>query len=514
MRRYRALCSLLVMAIMLVAGCVSTDAEQFDITLPQKSTGQLRDEIVIASNQDVTSTDPQAADEIAAARVFYLIYDRLFSIDPYTGEISPSLVKSYLQTTDTVWIFSLRDDVYFHDGSRLTAQDVKFSLERAKHSERVKAQLSTLKEVQALDDFTVKVVLNEPYQPFLAKLCLTGCSIVSKAAVEKDGGRFQPIGTGPYRLTEWRVGDRILLERFERYFGGMPPTPRLVMRAIPDNQARLHALETGEIQVAEWLDAADFEKIIENPDLKLLQVPSVTVAHIALNVTKPPLNNVLVRRAIAHAIDKETLVRETLLGNGRAATTVLGPSISGYYDKMEGFPYDPQQAKKLLAQVGYPNGFTLELLTVQPAFDFCLPLLQQNLADVGITLKVVPLDSTTFFKKINAGEQMAHIGTWNNVILDPDRSVDPFYSPNFGAASNRMRYKSARVDALIEQGRSISDAQTRAEIYRELQEIVVLDCPWVPLYSTNTTVCVSRGISGFSPHPANQHNYTKIKMRR
>lgn len=170
MRRYRALCCLLVLAMLLVAGCGGTDAEQFDVTLPQKSTGQPRDEIVIATNQDVTSTDPQAADEIAAARVFYLIYDRLFSIDPYTGEISPSLVKSYLQTTDTVWIFSLRDDVYFHDGSRLTAQDVKFSLERAKHSERVKAQLSTLKEVQALDDFTIKVVLNEPYQPFLAKL--------------------------------------------------------------------------------------------------------------------------------------------------------------------------------------------------------------------------------------------------------------------------------------------------------------------------------------------------------
>ncbi|WMJ83528.1 ABC transporter substrate-binding protein [Oscillospiraceae bacterium LTW-04] len=512
MRRNRVLSCLIALAIILVAGCGGTDTEAFSVTLPQKSTGQPRDEIVIATNQDITSTDPQAADELAAARVFYLIYDRLFNIDPYTGEILPSLVKSYLKTTDTVWIFSLRDDVYFHDGSRLTAQDVKFSLDRAKNSERVKAQLSTMKEVQALDDFTVKVVLNEPYQPFLAKLCLTGCSIVSKAAVENNGGRFKPIGTGPYRLTEWRVGNRIVLDRFEHYFDGISPTSRLVMRAIPDNQARLRALEDGEIQVAEWLDSADFEKVIENPGLKLLQVPSVTVAHIALNVTKPPLNNVLVRRAIARAIDKERLVRETLLGNGQAATTVLGPGISGYYDKMEGFPYDPQEAKKLLAQVGYPNGFTLELLTVESVFDFCLPLLQQNLADVGITLKVVPRDSTTFFKKINAGEQMAHIGTWNNVILDPDRSVDPFYSPYFGAASNRMRYKNTRVDALIEQGRRSADAQARVEIYRELQEIIVSDSPWVPLYSTNTTVCVARGIGGFSPHPANQHNYTRIVM--
>lgn len=513
MKRHRMASVLLALAFLVTSGCINTETGSFKVTLPQKYVGKPRDEVVIATNQDITSVDPQAADEIAAARVFFLIYDRLFKIDPYTGEISPSLVQSYLQTTNTVWIFSLRQDVFFHDGSRMTAQDVKFSLDRAKNSPRVKAQLSALEKVQVLDDFTVKVVLTEPYQPFLAKLCLTGCSIVSKAAVERDGGRFEPVGTGPYQLSEWVVGDHIRLDRFNDYFDGASPTPRLILRAIPDNQARLHALESGEIQVAEWLDAADFEKVIENPDLKLLQVPSVTVAHIALNVTKPPLDNVLVRRAIAHAIDKEALVRDTLFGNGRAATTVLGPGIIGYFDKMEGFSYSPQEAKRLLTQAGYSQGFTLELLTVESAFDFCLPLLKQNLADVGITLKVVTLDSAAFFKKINAGEQMAHIGTWNNVILDPDRSMDPFYSPNFGAASNRMRYKNDRVDTLIERGRSSGDLHTRQEIYRQLQEIIVSDCPWIPLYSTNTTVCVARGIDGFSPDPANQHNYTQIVMR-
>lgn len=502
--------ALLTAIFFLFSGCLNPSISLLEKPPNPDGSQALADQLIIASNQDPTSLDPHAADESCAARVFNLIYDTLLDIDPVSLEIVPSLAENYQQLSDTEWLFSLRKGVYFHNGEELTAADAIASLNRARISERVKSQLSPVKDIERLSRYTFKIVLNEPYAPLPYKLCLNGCSILSEKALNEAGNVFLPVGTGAYSLTDWVVGDRVILDRFDDYFNGPSPTQRLILRSIPNNDERLCALESGAVDVAEWLEITQYTRVIENTELKLIQTPSVSVAHIALNVTKPPLDSKQVRQAIACAIDKQTLVRQNLAGNGKVADSIFGPGIPGYTDVSQSLSYDPVRAKELLAAAGYSNGFTIEALVVDSTFDFCTDLLSQNLAEIGITLKIRRLDSLAYFQAINNGLQSAHIGTWNNSVMDPDRSCDPFYSENFGAASNRMMYKNEYVDKLIREGRKQSNPQARMAVYHEIQKTVFNDAPWIPLYYTNSTLCMKKSVSGLWIDSANKHNYSKV----
>lgn len=227
----------------------------------------------LAQGADITSLDPHQGKETTAVQVTKHIFDTLTVVNPETGVLEPSLAESWEQTSDTSYRFKLRQDVKFHDGSQMTAEDVKFSLDRAIKSAAVSYIVDFIDTVNAVDEYTVDITLDAPYAPALRNLSVPFAAIVPKKAVEQDeeGFKLHPIGSGPYKFVDWKQGDSARLEAFDEYWGTPAVTRNLVMRVIPEASQRTIALETGEVDLAYDILPNDIAKINDNPKLALFE---------------------------------------------------------------------------------------------------------------------------------------------------------------------------------------------------------------------------------------------------
>lgn len=499
------------------AGQEETDAEKSEALKEAPATeleqapvegAQYKEELIIGVAADCTSLDPHAADEIAATKSNRLIFSTLLYMEPDTQTIRGDLAESYEQVAENEIVFHLRHGVKFHSGDEMTAEDVKFSLDRARNSARVKAAYQAITDVQIMDEYTVKIVTDGPNVPILAKLCLSTASIVCKRTTEADPENFEVNGTGPYKLVEWRSGDRIIYERFDDYFEGPVPTKRQVHRVIPEDSARLIALENGEIDICEVVPNNDLAKVADNANLTLLQVPSGQVEYFAFNTTVEPLGDPLVRQAIACAINKQAIIDATLNGEGMIARSNFAPSVMGYYSEMYDLDYDVEKAQELMAQSSVPDGFTTHVILASAERELTCQLIQADLSLIGIELIIDRVDSANYFDTINNGRAECYMGSQNNAIFDPDRSAEVFHTDSFGAAGNRMYYSDAEMDALIEAGRAELDNEKRMEIYKQIQEKVISEAIWIPLNYRNGSMGVRNGVGGFKMDPCKYYDYS------
>ena len=514
---HKKLLALLLSALLLfsLAGCgqETTAGEQTESETPQGSEQEgtggetaYKPELIVGVEQDVTTLDPQNQNEIAAGKVVKLIYNRLAAIDLESGEVLPELAESWEQLSDTEWRFKLREGVKFHNGNEMTAEDVVYSIQRAMDSARVKTYFSDIEEVRAEGDYEVYFKLNKPSVVFLSNLAHNGGSIIPKDS--GDGIADEPIGTGPYKFKEWVPSDYLTVERFDDFYGGAKPTQLITMRVIPEASSRVIALETGEIDVAESVQPIDVSKVSNNSALSMLQTPSVGIEYVGFHLEKAPFDNKLVRQALSHAVNKQAIVDAVLQGQGVVAKTVMGPGIPGYYDGMEGFDYNPEKAKELLAQAGYPEGFEFTLYITGSERVLSSQLLQADFNAIGVTMEIEQFESSALFDAVNNGRHQAYILTWSNNTGDPHNSVNNvFHSSNHGATGNRMWYTNEKVDELIEQGAMEFDNEKRMEIYKEIQEIVVDDAVWIPLYYKTVNVGVKAGVKGVVVDPGSFHYY-------
>ena len=292
-----------------------------------------KDTIVWGQGADVTSFDPHQGKETPAVTVTCQIFDTLTAVDPATGEVKPQIAESWEQLDDTTYVFHIRKGIKFHNGSELTAADVKFSLDRAIASASVSYIVDFIKEVNVKDDFTVQVVLRAPYAPALRNLAVPFAAIVCKDVVEKDEEAFKlrPIGSGPYKFVEWKPGDTVKLDAFDDYMDGKPATPHLVMKVVPETSQRLIALETGDLDISYDLGVNDVKRGRDNKDLVILEAPSLSCWYISMNMNKKPFDDPRVREAINYAIDRQLIVDTIMSGNGQAADAIIAPSVFGYY---------------------------------------------------------------------------------------------------------------------------------------------------------------------------------------
>lgn len=467
-----------------------------------------KDEIVIALSADIASLDPQGHNDTKSERVSFLLFNRLFRLSP-DFEIVPDLAESWEQPSDTEWVIKIKEGVLFHDGTEMTAEDVKASLERSMESPKVKHVLSEVESIEVVDEYTVKITTKIAFAPFLYTLVHAGASIMPKAYIESDDNFANPVGSGPYKFVEWVSGDKIVLEKNENYFdeNNMGQMNRIVFRVIPEGTSRTIALETGEVDIVDELQSLDISKITENSDLKLYQNPSTKIDYFGMNTEKKPFDNELVRQAMNYAIDKEAVMMIAINGAGTEAKSVLAPSMLGY--KAADYEYNPEKAKELLAAAGYPDGFEMTIWASGDERKRIAEVIQANLMEIGIQSSIEMLEWGTYIDQLMKGEEQTFVLGWTS-NPDPDSTVTSLYHSDSIGGMNFTRTNDPKVDEFLDSAREELDTEKRIEIYNEFHEYIMEKAPIVPLFVKNNIVAADAKLKGIELSPQGLWNIEKI----
>ncbi|REJ33128.1 MAG: glutathione ABC transporter substrate-binding protein, partial [Bacillota bacterium] len=327
-----------------------------------------------------------------------------------------------------------------------------------------------------------------------------------------DYGLRVAVGTGPFRFVDWVTQSHVTLERFDDYWGEPAKVERVVIRAIPEGTVRAIELETGGVDIAYDLEPIDRMRLEFNPNIKIFATESLSASYVGFNVQKAPFDNPLVRQAVNYAIDVEPLVEVIYSGQAVQAFGPLSPKVFGAHTELEPYPYDPQKARELLAEAGYPNGFRTSIWTNDnPLRIQIAEALQQNLADIGVQADVEIVEWGAYLENTGAGLHDMFILGWVTVTADADYGLYAlFHSSQHGSAGNRTFYTNERVDELLDFARSTSDPDARLAAYFEVQEILREEAPWVFLLFPLNIDGTRANIDGFVPHPAGHHYLGRV----
>ncbi len=479
--------------------------------------GGYKDTVIFAQGADVTSFDPHVGKETPAVAVTNNIYDTLVDVDPVTGEIVPQIAESWEQLDDLTYRFKIRQGLKFHNGEDLKADDVKFSLDRAIASAAVSYLVDFIDSVTIDDDYTVTIKTKAPYAPALRNLAVPYAAIVPMDYVtaNPDALKTAPVGSGPYKFVSWSQNDNVKLEAFDDYYQGAPKTKYVEMKVIPEAAQRTIALETGEIDIAYDLTTADAKRVAGEKGLKLLEAPSLSCFYISFNTKKAPFDNKLVRQAINMAIDRQLLIDTVNGGSGEVANALVAPAVFGYYNPGD-FEYNPEKAKALLAEAGYPNCFTCTLWVNnnQSRVEMCQAI-QAMLMDIGITCKVEVLEFGAFISRTTAGEHdMGYFG-WVTSTKDADYTYYSLeHSTQQGAAGNRSFTADATIDALVEKGRTSADSSVRLEAYKELAIYLKDFANNAPIIYTTINAGANDKVEGFELDPIGYHKLQNVQVAK
>lgn len=492
--------------------------------------------LVFGRGGDSVGLDPALETDGESFKVADNIYDTLVRFKEESTALEPSLAASWTVSDDRLtWTFKLRSNVQFHDGTAFNADAVVFSLGRQFKEDHPfhkvegayqywnsMSMSEIVKDVRAVDDLTVEIELFRPNAPFLSNLAMNFCAIVSPTAVHKHGDEYarNPIGTGPFKFAQWIKDDRIVLERNLNYWDGAPSIERIVFRSIPENSVRLIALGQGAVLGMDNL-VPDFVSNIESdPKLKLLKQPGMNVGYLAMNLDKQPFHILKVRRAINHAINKQAMVDNLYQGMAQSAVNPIPPTMWSYHEGIVGYHYDPDLAKQLLAEGGYPEGFKATLWAMpvpRPYMPQPLKIAQAIQADlqaVGIQAKIVTYEWGTYLDKVQRGQHdMALLG-WTGDNGDPDNFLYVLLDKSATAfpASNIAFYRSEELHKVLVEAQMEIDLDVRTGLYRRAQEIVHQDAPWVPLVHATQTAAFNVNVSGFKLHPTGSKFFHKARL--
>jgi len=502
------LATALALVLVAVAGCRGSSSG------PSAPAGEPRQELRVGLDVDAGTADPRLARDTSARRVVDLVFNGLVWLDPELKP-QPALATSWRQIDPTTWEFTLREGVKFHDGSELTAEDVKYTYDTLldpAFKAPYRSLYAPIKEVIALDKYHVRFVLSQPYAPLLSYLDM---GIVPKAAAQAAGDSFgtKPIGTGPFKLVKWEKNNRIEFEAFPDYWGGPPKLEKVTFLIIPDNTVRAAALEAGDVDLIHSpLSAQDIPRLEANPKLKVEKTNALGFTYVSFNCADPILKDVRVRRALAHLIDKKTISSTIYQGMDTPGKSPLVPAMWAYSDEIKDPEYDPARARELLAQAGWKDTdgdgvldrggkkLTISLKThsEDPNRIQVVEFLQNEFRKAGIEATVETTEWPTFRDAVQKGDYQLAVLGWL-ALVDPDRAMyNQFHSRG---ASNDGKYSNPRVDELLEKGRATTDIEERKKIYREVAQIVVDEVAYAVILYQGYVVAYNQKVSGFQIHP-------------
>lgn len=445
-------------------------------------------EVTVAITSDPLSMDPHVAATTQTVTTVNHIFDNLVQRHPVTMAIVPNLATSWEISEDRIYVFTLREDVRFHNGQVLTAEDVVFSFDRMLQPgfESMGNYVRPIIEsVVALDELTVQITLHAPYAPFLNRL--PTFYIVPAAYVQEvgdDAFARAPIGTGPFRFVEWVHGEYWTFEAFEDHWAGEPEVKRATFRPIPEASTRIAALLSGAVDIIEQVNLVDIPRLEADPSIRVEATNDNRFYFYAFQSSRPPFDDPRVRLAVAHAIDWDEILW-IFEGYGfRVAAPGLQTDFgySAYIDDLEPLlpAYDPERARELLAEAGYPDGLSITIEAPRGQWPKDAELAQavaSELARVGIDAEVRVSEYAVYLTDVYRGGRIEHMGffTMGNPLFDPDHLFTVHFDPDGGGAY----YNSPELTALGKRARLVTNPDERAAIYGEMMRYLVVNQPYL-----------------------------------
>jgi glutathione transport system substrate-binding protein len=466
-------------------------------------------DLVIGMEANSPHLDPSNTNDTLSQSIERMFYQGLIGFDKEM-KLIPALATSWeANAAATEYVFHLRSGVLFHDGTKFDAAAVKVNIERlANPDNRLTRRIlvSMLKSVEIIDPLTVKITLNEPFGAFLNNIAHPGTFMISPAALAKYGKDIgqNPVGTGPYKFVSYRT-DTIKAEKNPTYWrAGYPKVDTVTWTAVPEAGARFAKLKTGEAQFIYSLPPELVRVAEADPAIQVIQAPSIIARYLSLNNLKKPYSDLRVRQALNYAIDKNAFVKVVFSGYGEPLDAPIPPNLA-FHATQGPWPYDPAKAKALLAEAGYPNGFETEIWGgVSTLARRGMEFIQQQLAQVGVKVTVVPMESGLLSQKtggMQTPEEVParlHYTGWSASTGDADWGLRPLlYSKSFPPnLFNTTYYASKETDGLIEAALVTADPAVRGAVYAKAQAQIWKDAPWVFLSVDKLLAGQSKKLSG------------------
>lgn len=496
MKKIMSIVAIMLVFVMLV-GCGNSGNKQVS--------AENREDIKITLNSEPTALHAGFATSVVASFVGTQIFDTLIIKNDATGEFEPSLAKSWNYTDDSKsLIFELRDDVSFHNGDKMTADDVVFSFETIIAAGYANVLTSFIENVEKVDETHVRINCKMPYGPALECIAQSSLGIFSKAVYENnpDGFIRNPIGTGPYKFAEWKSGASISVVSNENYFKGAPAIKNATF-IIYNNSASSAALalENDELDVLTTVASTDFSRLESNENLQFITTPGSTVTFVMFSMKDGnPFNDENLRLAVAYAIDKEAVKMGTLEGEGSLANSLVPSYCYGLDPNYEGPQYNPEKAKEYLAKAGYPNGIDITVrCSSNDLYYKPMEIIQAQLKDVGINCTVEKMDSNAWFEDVfRLGNYPFQVVTFSSSIADIDYYYEMFVSngsENFGGVCV------PELDVAYSKSRAIVDLNERAAAIQEVQRVMGDKAVVIPIYQNAKAIVANKNLQGIIADP-------------
>ncbi len=444
------------------------------------------------------------------------IYNRLVEFKRGTTEVLPGLAESWEVSEDGLeYTFKLRQGVKFHTTSFFTptrefnADDVIFTFERQLKKDHPWHEYTAgtaweyfdgmsmpdlIKEIVRVDDYTVKFVLNRPEAPMIANLAMDFASVVSaeyaaqlEAAGSKEQLNQQPVGTGPFQLVAYQKDAVIRYKAFPEYWEGKAAIDNLIFAITPDSTVRYQKLKAGECHVMPYPNPADLPEMEADASINLMSQEGLNVGYLGYNTEKEPFTDPKVRKALNMAINKDAIIEGVYQGAGSAAKNPIPPTIWSYNHETVDDPYDPEAAKAMLAEAGYPEGFTTDIwaMPVQRPYNpnarRMAELVQADWAKIGVNAEIVSYEWGEYLERTKKGEQGTFMLGWTGDNGDPDNFLAVLLGCDGVGGSNRARFCNDEFEQLIQQAKTTSDVLERTRLYEEAQLVFKREAPWATI---------------------------------
>jgi peptide/nickel transport system substrate-binding protein len=516
--------------------------------------------LVFASSADPVVLDGALVSDGESLRAIDQIYESLVSLEPGTTELAPGLAKSWEISEDGLeYTFELEEGVTFHDGEPFNAEAVCFNFDRwynftgsfqnpsasyywqtvfggfaETDPDSGAPEESFFESCEAVDEGTVVIRLTSPSSAILGALSLSNFSIASPAALEEFGadegevddegifhptgtfGTEHPIGTGPFAFVSWTRGDRLVLERYDDYWGEPSNIDELIFRPIADNAARLQALQSGEIQGYDLVEPQDVPTIEGDENLQILDRPAFNVGYVGINQAHPPLDQLEVRQAIAAALNRQEVVDTFYAGRGVVATQFMPPEVIGYADDVTEYEYDPAAAQQLLQDAGvetpleitfcYPTDVSRPYMP-DPQRNFEAFAASLNEAGFKITPRSAPW-SPDYLGLVDEGKCPLYLLGWTGDFGDPDNFIGTF----FQTAQKAWGFENQEIFDILNEAEAETDLEAREALYQDANRLIMDFLPGVPYVHTEPALAFAANIQGYVPSPVSLESFASVTI--
>ena len=539
MKKLVSLTLAMTMCMSLLAGCGNNDASTTEAAasaaasagsaaaVTEPDVGIDTTNYLKIQDDNPDTVDPQATTEYYT--VAMNIFDRLVEVkanDDGTSEIVPSLAKSWEISDDGLtYTFTLNEGIKFSNGADLTSSDVLYTIKRMLTYEKAvnddiydmiegaedvaEGKTEELAGFKVIDDYNFSMTLAEPYGAFLACLTTPGASIFDEETTEQAGDQFGidpavTIGSGPFTFAAWEFNSELVLSANKDYWDGAPACEGLVLKVIPDEATARMMFENGELDILDMdNNSSQLEYFLNNDAYKdqIVSGPRVGIYYVCLNEKFTELSDARVRKALQYSIDRQAILDSLYAGEGQLENGIFPHGLIGYNADLPEIPYDVEQAKELLAEAGYPDGFEMELCYSSDAGQTTkdmLEIISAYWAEIGVTAKVTEVDEGSFYDMRAAGEIEAYTSNWSADFNDPDNFVYSFFGNEGNIERRGFGYSNTEAIARVAAARAIVDEDERIAEYQDLEKLIIQeDAAWVPLFSKQHLFVVNPAVSGF-----------------